>query len=155
MSRFGAKEPSEESMRQAYQEHKAEIRAIARHHIEMGWVSKDNHVLLTTRFTTLKIKFGEGLRARPREYQLALKVMLFLKEMVGPQAGEVSVEVDWEEKDGHGRIVVIFDDVGGGRAADWFEPKDGEFPNRLRAWIACLWGDLLQARSHHLIQRSG
>jgi hypothetical protein len=153
MSRFGAREPGEEPTRQAYQEHKAEIQAIARHHIEMGWVSKDNVVLLTTRFTTLKITFGESLQARPREHKLALEMMTLLKEMVGPQAGEVSVEVDWEEKDGRRRIVVIFDEGGG--VANWFEPKDGELSKGLRGWIASLWGDLLQMRSHKLLQRWG
>jgi hypothetical protein len=67
---------------------------------------------------------------------------------------EVTVDLDWEEKDGHRPFVVILNDPAG-MAVSRFETKELEPVRRLRVRLARLWGDLLQIRSQKLIQQSG
>src|SRR5947209_7580675 len=100
MHRFGARGFTEDAFREAFLRHEAEIRAIARHHIEMGWINSENLVILTTRFTTLNVKFGDELRKRPREFEVAQKALHVLADVIGPGSGEITVDFDWEEKEG-------------------------------------------------------
>jgi hypothetical protein len=154
MHRFGASAFTEEAFREAYSKHEAEIHAIARHHIEMGWINSDNLVILTTLFTTLRFNYGEDLRKKPRELALAEAAARVLAELIGPGSREVTVDLDWEEKDGHRPFVVILNDPAG-MAVSRFETKELEPVRRLRVRLARLWGDLLQIRSQKLIQQSG
>jgi hypothetical protein len=154
MHRFGAREFTEQALRQAFARHRGEIQAIARHHIEMGWVNPDNRLLLTTRFTTLTVKYGEDLRKSPPDLQVAQTATRLLAELIGPGAGAVNVEFDWEEKDGRPLISVMLTDANG-MASDWLYPQDSGLMSRLRLWLNRLWGDFLQIRSQKLLQRFG
>ena len=61
-SDFGAKGTTEVAMRHAYQEHLADIQAVARNHIENGWVDDQERIFLTTRYTRMKVTYAEELR---------------------------------------------------------------------------------------------
>jgi hypothetical protein len=154
MHRFGARAFTEDAFREAFTRHESEIHAIAQHHIEMGWINPENLVILTTRFTTLKVKLGEELRKRNRELEMAGLVLRLLAQVIGPGSGEVTAELDWEEKEGRPILVIILDDAVGG-AANWFYVKELESESAMRVQLARLWGDFLQIRAQKLIQRSG
>lgn len=155
MQHFGARGISEEEMREAYQGHRTDIQSLARHHIEMGWIGPDGRVILTTRFTTLKDTYGEGIRQWPEGQALVKKAFRVLAKVIGPTAGEISVEWD-QGVDARQRPSItlrLSDATGSVEAA--FEPKELENPTQLRIRLSRLLGDLLQIRSRTLMLKSG
>lgn len=156
-SRFGAKGLTEEDMRQAYRGHEAEIQAIARSHIENGWIDQNNRVFLTHRYTRLTVAFGDRLGQRTPELALAENAHRVLLDLIGPTAEEVSVE--WNDAEDDRRRtpirVRITDPVIPWSVSTILHSKDWEEPAWLQIHLAQLWGSLLQARSRDLMLKSG
>jgi hypothetical protein len=157
MARFGAREPSEQAMRQAYREHKEEIQAIARDHIEKGWIDEESRIFLTTRYTRLTVKFTERLLQWPLGRATADVAYRLLLELIGPRAGEVSVEWDREDhaEDLDRMRATIFDPSTSTTEVLHFSASDKDDTSGLRAHLATAWGSVLRMRSRNLILKSG
>src|SRR5262245_49240489 len=97
LARFGAQDWTEDALRQAYREHRATIQAIARNHIANGWIDEEG-LLLTTRFTRLSVTFGERLREWAAGRAKADAAHHMLTEIIGPNAEEVIVEWDADDR---------------------------------------------------------
>jgi hypothetical protein len=153
MPRFGASEPTEEAMRAAFRRHRSQIEAIAREHLEYGWI-EEGQTVLTTRFTVLNVEYGPELRSKPHDLQVAESMMRVLAELIGPGSSEVTVEFDGGEKDGYQSFAVhIGDDYGG--ITGLIGSRDLDSASRLRGRLAGLWGDFLQRRARKLIEQWG
>ena len=148
---------TEEVMRKAYQDHRAEIQTIARAHIENGWIDEDNRVFLTTRFTTLTVTFKDNLEGLPGGRAIADSAHRILSGIIGPDAK--TVNVDWSANaDAPGQSVLnvqITDPTTGRSAAESFDPKESADPSTLRFRLASLWGDILRERSRVLNLQAG
>jgi hypothetical protein len=157
MARFGAREPSEQAMRQAYREHRAAIQAIARNHIENGWSDEESRVFLTTRFTRLRVTFGDGLGEGTVGRNSAEAAHRMLTDMIGPNAEEVSVE--WDAEDGPPDQACISLRISDPSlpfsAKRVLAPKVWRDHTALVLLLAGVWGDLLRTRSRKLILQSG
>ena len=158
MARFGTRDISEEALRDAYRQHKDEIRSIARNHIEMGWIDEERRVFLTTRYTRLHVTFDARFDESPPALDLAKTFHRTLTDIIGPNAGEVRVSwhLSGELDQGRRRLEVRVSDASG-------PPEFGlsfdlsEAANRVAISfrLAEMWSSLLKRRSLHLILKSG
>jgi uncharacterized protein (DUF736 family) len=151
MSRFGAPNMDEASLRRAYHEHKAAIQELAREHNRNGWV-QDRRVFLTTRFTRLNVTFGEQIGRWPTGRALADKAHRRLVEIIGPDASEVVVAWDRvENQEGRTRISLHITDpsLDASVSAD-FDPREWEDLAWLRLDLASAWSTFLRRRSRSL-----
>ena len=157
MARFGVREPSEQAMRQAYREHRLAIQAIARNHIESGWIDEENRLILTTRFTRLTATFGERFHASVSLRTSAEAAHRMLLAIIGPNAEDVIVEWDVENQpQGLAGLVLRIADPSlffSGKVV--IGPKAWQDPPALSLILGGLWGDVLRARSRKLILQSG
>jgi hypothetical protein len=154
--RFGAKGISGEEAKAAYQEHKAEIQALARSHIEMGWVSPGNQVILTTRATILHVRYSPALQQWSEVFGLVQKAFSILAELIGPTAGEVNVEWDRSEVAASRPVVTLrLSDATVAVSPAFFHPKELLAPSELRLRFARVWERFLQERSRNLLLKSG
>jgi hypothetical protein len=153
MARFGARIPSQEECKRAYEKHKAEIQDIARSLILAGQVMPNNEVLLTTRVFRLKlVSFGDQLQRDKELFSKAQKATASLEEVVGSSAGMTKAEWDRGEDEG-GRPLLIL------RLSDWtgwvsavFHPRELDSADQMRFRFHRLWGNLLQIRSSRQLQ---
>ncbi|MBY0524973.1 MAG: DUF1488 domain-containing protein [Gemmataceae bacterium] len=155
MTRFRARDMSEDSLRQAYREHQSEIQSIARDHIENGWLDEDGRVFLTTRFTRLSVTFSEPLASDPH----VAAAHRMLTDIIGPNAGAVTVTwtcfagVNVQERPSvH---VSVIDPAISRQRSIAFQSKDWADTTTMRLRLASLWGALLQAQSRNLLLKSG
>jgi hypothetical protein len=153
LARFGACDVTEEAMRQAFFEHKGEIRQIARDHIANGWIDEDGRLFLTTRFTRLKVVFGERLVGRT----LANDANRMLTEIIGPYAEEVLVEWDGQAStpNQEGISLRIADPTISFAVKELLGPGEWKDPTMLRVGLATVWGKVLRARSRKLLLNMG
>lgn len=155
LQRFGARGFAEAEAREAFRRHEDEIQDIARHHLEMSWISPEGRVLLTTRFTRLKVSYGPNLCQWAEGKALAEAAFRLLAEVIGPTGGEVSVE--WERPSGPfdaPEILLRLADASGSVSAV-FDPRELKSSSLLRIRLARLWGELLEIRSQKLILQFG
>ena len=157
MARFGARDISEEALREAYGQHTDEIQSIARDHIEKGWTDEAGRVFLTTRFTRLEATISERVGRWQVSRSLVENAHRWLLELIGPNAGEVSVDWDLvEEGPGRPRITLRVADLSGPHsAAAVFTPKDWENSPSLHLRLSGLWSHVLRLRSQSLFLKSG
>jgi hypothetical protein len=157
MAHFGARGFTEEEMRAAFESHKSDIQAIAREHIANGWVDQEGCLLLTTRFTRLKITFTEGLKDRKDAYQYAVEANNVLTEIIGPNAETVNVVWD-RDAPAFGSVGIVL------QISDPSLPFSIKrslglaelLPTGVRSMIlAGAWGSLLQRRSQKILSRIG
>lgn len=155
MARFGARlPPSQEECKRAYEEHRAEIRDIARSLILAGQVMRNGEVLLTTNVFHFKlVSFGEQLQRDRELFAKAQKATTLLEEVVGPSAGVTEAEWDRGE-DAGGRPILVL------RLSDWtgwvsavFDPRELDSTDQMRFRFHRLWGNLLQIRSRKQLQQ--
>jgi hypothetical protein len=153
MASFRATDPSEETMRQSYREYKEEIQAIARTHIDNGWIDNEDRVFLTTRYTRLKVTFDESPKAR-EFVAFAHRILL---DIIGPNAEEVIIE--WqgdEDPPGSPSISVrIVDPDTTHSVKAFFGSKESADTNTLSFNLARLWSSILRERSRKLNLRMG
>jgi hypothetical protein len=158
MTHFGAQEPSEEEMRAAYREHRAEIQSIARDHIQNGWVD-ESRLFLTTRFTRLKVTFGDRLDERPDLRAMADAAHRILVEIIGPNAKTVEVLWDTETVRSDPQVLIL-------RITDPLLPHTQKFkiypgakwkedPLKLHLEVGMSWGRILRMRAQELTIQSG
>jgi hypothetical protein len=154
-SQFGAKDFTEEEMRRAFGEHQAEIQALARTHIENGWVN-EGRVFLTTRFTRLSVVYSQPLDTLPRFRNAVDSAHRILTGLIGPNAETVSVEwsVDEDPPD-PGINVRIADPNAPYSVKAFFGQKESADPDILSVYLARLWGSVLRARSQKLTGKFG
>lgn len=157
MANFGAEEPSEQAMRKAYREHRAAIQDLARIQIENGWIDEESRVFLTTRFTRLTVTYGERLRSNPNLRASSEAAQRLLTEIIGPNAEEVNVEWDAENRPPDLVLLTL-------RIMDPSLPYSGKVSLGPKVWqdsttlsliLGGAWSDLLRARSRRLILKSG
>lgn len=147
MTRYGARGIKETELREAFTKHRQEIEDIARDHILVGWTEK-NRVLLTTRFT----KLGAGYQKFLEDSSVKIATG-FLIEMIGPNAG--TVNIDWKIDSDGTCICEISDPTVPTKVSAEFLQQMMDNHEILRFKLARLWGGLLQARSRHLLLKSG
>ena len=157
MARFGARDMFEEAMRRAFEEHKSEIRAIARDHIANGWVDPEGSIILTTRFTQLTVTFADRLKEWPEGYEEAVKSNRILAEILGPNAEEVTVVWDREafRTDPVSLVLHISDPTIPISTTCHLRSKDLLAVVILRGVLAGAWGSILRRRFEKLISRFG
>jgi hypothetical protein len=149
---FGLRDPAEAAMRQVFQEHKTEIEDIARGHIENGWVDEEGRILLTTRFTRLKVSFVGKSQAVPA----IAHVHQLLTEIIGPNAEAVNVTWEMKEDPIQPQMTLeIADPSGPYKGKLYLLPDAVDDPITLRMILAGIWGRVLRDRSHRLILKSG
>jgi hypothetical protein len=155
--RFGAQDMSEEAMRETFQEHRTELQAIARSHIENGWIDDEGRILLTTRFTRLNVTFGETLGKRSALLSAANTAHRLLTEIIGPNAEEVSIVWDVRGSDPEESAISlqIIDPAIPHSAKVFLEHPERQHPEEFRVNLARLWNSILRARSRTLIFKSG
>ncbi len=98
------------------------------------------------------VEYDEKLRQTEGLFLQAQQATKVLDEVLGRSAGQVTAE--WERsEDGQGRDLVTL------RISDWtgatstgFAPWELEQPDRLRARLRHVWGDLLQTRNEKQLQ---
>lgn len=153
IARFGAREPSEQGMRQAFLDHRNEIQAIAREHIENGWIDDESRIFLTTQFTRLSVHFDEPLAKEPA----VAAAHRMLTEIIGPQAGEIRVEwrMSPESPPNPTIHLRIKDPVIRREISTAFPVKVWSDPSVLHVRLAFAWSALLSARSRDLVMKSG
>ena len=156
-SEFGAKDMTEEEMRRAFLERKADFQAIVRDRIENGWVDDEDRIFLTTRYTRLLVTFSPELSEWSEGLAVAKEAHSVLLEIIGPNAE--SVEVQWGKKtkaDGQPVVSVSLKDpkINVTIRTSFSIPLPAD-PNVQRLRVSRLWSQLLQARSHQLILKSG
>jgi hypothetical protein len=157
MSRFGAREPTEESLRAAYRERRDELRQIARSHIENGWIDEEGRVLLTTRYTRLQVSFSDRLRENKEGMQVAEAAQRRLAEIIGPNAEEVHVAWDGSSPPG-GHLTINFhlgDPSVPFSLQVFLDQYNWRNPTAFQLTLAGAWGSVLRARSRKLILQSG
>jgi hypothetical protein len=157
LSRFGALDESEKSLRDAYRLHKDEIQAIARGHIENGWVNKDGDLFLTTRFTRLSVSFGAGIALWPEVRALVQRAHRILLDLIGPNAREVHVLWDVVEDPPLPLTinVSISDTVTRNVVETHFTLKEAQEGALSPAGLASVWGEFLLERSRYLLLKMG
>jgi hypothetical protein len=152
-SRFGAKDFSEGELRRAFHEHRAEIQAIARNHIENGWIDEEGRVFLTTRYTRLSVHFDEPL-AKDVQVDVAHRMLIGI---IGPSAGELIIE--WRRTPENPPNPVIHlrikDPAIRREVATSFPQKVWADLSALHVQLAFAWSDLLSARSRDLVRKMG
>jgi hypothetical protein len=157
LARFGARDMTEEAMREAYREHRTEIQDIARSHIANGWIDEEARIFLTTRFTRLSVTFNERLDQWAIGRAAAEAAHQMLTKIIGPNAEEVIVEWDGGERL-PGDLLISF------RIADpsvpfsvkvSLGPAEWQDRTALNVWLAGNWGAILRARSRKLLVKLG
>src|SRR5262249_16144049 len=148
---------TEKVLREAYHRHLTEIRAIARTHIENGWIDEKRRVFLTTRFTRMKVSFDDSLDGVPGSREIAESAQRILAELIGPNAGEI--EVRWGATPGAPdnsvvSVQLIEPDLGYSLAAS-FGVQRAFDPDMLSMHLARAWGSVLRERSRKLTLQSG
>jgi hypothetical protein len=135
LSQFGAKSFTEEDMRKAFQEHRAEIQALARTHIENNWIN-EGRIFLTTRFTRLNVTYGRDLETVPRFRILVESAHRMLTGIIGPNAETVNVEwsVD-QDQPAPGINVRIADPSAPYSVKTFFGPKEMADPDILSVYL--------------------
>ena len=155
-SDFKAKDMTEEEMRRSYQEHKAEIQAIAKEHIHNGWMDDLGRVFLTNSLHEITGNVRPQPLCMVRRAFGGKKVHKVLLDLIGPNAEEVVVQ--WSTKtDDRGQPVVsvlLTDPTTKLSVASRFAVPLPPDPNVQRLWFARLWSQFLQLRSHELILKS-
>jgi len=159
LSRFGASDMTEASLREAFSKNREPIHEIAREHIENGWIDEEGRVFLTTRLTRLKVSFVLG---RPESGKRLAIFHRMLTDIIGPNAGEVSVE--WNDADDPnqpelpgGRMVSlkIVDPSMEASTKIYVGRRDYEDADRFGVLLAGLWATILRNRSRKLTPTSG
>jgi Protein of unknown function (DUF1488) len=92
LTRFGARDMTEASLRETYRQHRPEIQVIASGHIEHGWIDDERRVFLTTRFTRLTVTYDEKLRKWREGLALAESAASVLIDIIGPNAEAVTLQ---------------------------------------------------------------
>jgi hypothetical protein len=157
LARFGARDMTEDSLRQAYREHTAEIQEIARNHIANGWIDEEGRTVLTTRFTRLNVTFSERLNEKADFLALAKTAHRMLTDIIGPYTGTVIVEWDADEvSPGQPSIRLrIVDPSIPYSAKASLHPKEWDNPIFLQLTLARVWTAVLEARSREHIIKAG
>jgi hypothetical protein len=149
MARFGARDMSEDAMREAFRAHRAEIEALARSHIETGWIDEDGRVFLTTRFTQLNVTVTPRAATFP---PVALAHRL-LTEIIGPNAEAINITWDVEGvPSAHPGITLeIADPSTGYNRQLHLRPKVEDDDTNLRLALAEIWAGVLRSRSRKFL----
>lgn len=154
-SHFGATGFTEEEMRKAFEEHRAELHNLARVHIENGWVD-GGRVLLTTRLTRLRVTYGEGLDDFPLGREIVDSAHRVLTGIIGPSAERVDVEWSFNQDPPYpGVNVRIADPNAPYSVSGFFGPRETADPDVLSVYLARLWGSILRERSRKLTGKFG
>jgi hypothetical protein len=156
LDRFGALKISEAEAVKAFRENRPSILALARSQIRLGRISPDNELLLTTDTTSLRrVTYQDRLKEWGAGLSAARQATRCLEEVLGRHAEEVSAEWDRSE-DARGRsmIALQLSDFAGSVTAI-YQPEElassPQMRERLYRRFYSLWGDLLQIRSHKLL----
>jgi hypothetical protein len=147
MQNFGLRTLDGDAMLEAYQKDREAIQKIARGFIEAGWIGPDNEVLLTRLFTSLGVSVGAALHEWPEGYRLIQNASRRLTDLIGPTAGQVSIE--WDRAEGPQECPVISLRISNpsGSVAAVFDPSEMESSSHMQVRLSRLWGDLLQLQS--------
>ena len=97
MTSFGARGLSEQSMREAYRQHRPQIQELARLHINLGWIDSEGRVFLNKRHTKLTVSFAGSIAGWSGGRMLVDAAHRMLLEIIGPNAGSVTIEWDRAE----------------------------------------------------------
>lgn len=155
--RYGAGDPTEASLREAYQEHLAEIQEVARTHIKNGWIDEEGRVVLMTRFTRMKVTFSDTLGNLPGCHPIAHSAHRILTGIIGPNAE--GVEVTWyasaDTLVDRELGVLIADPETGYSTAGSLPLQELANTTLLTVYLAGLWSNILRARSRKLSHRAG
>jgi len=144
---FGLSTFDGDAMLEAYQKNREAIQKIARDFIEAGWIGPDNEVLLTARFTSLRVSVAATLHKWPEEHRLVQNASRRLTDLIGPTAGPVSVEWDRAEGPQERPVITLRISNPSGSVAAVFDPSEMESPSHMQVRLSRLWGDLLQLQS--------
>jgi len=157
LSRFGAKDMTEASLRSAYEQHRDELQALARNHIEMGWTEGGRRVSLTTRHTRLKVAISERLNAWPPGRALLDIAHPLLVRVIGPDAGEVVLAWDVDDDDAAIQLVSleITDPSINASVDSDFHPNLVKDVSSLKVLLAHVWSLVLEERIRDLNLKSG
>jgi hypothetical protein len=155
MTRFSARDITEEALRDAYRQHKDEIQSIAGNHIKMGWIDEGRRVFLTTRYTRLHVTFDPRFAEWAPALDLAKTFHRILTDIIGPNAGEVKVSWNLSGELNQGRpfLEVRVSDASGPPefwlTFDLSEAATNSLAINVR--LAEMWSTLLKHRSQHLM----
>lgn len=156
-SNFGAKDFTEQEMRRAFREHSAQIQAIAKEHIENGWIDEEGRVFLTTRHTRLHVTITDSLTRWPEGLAAAKESRPLLLDIIGPNAEEVNVE--WGTFDGPDQPTLVSLSIHDPKLAitnrTTFTPPLPADPDTRRLWFARIWAHILKMRSQRLAIKTG
>jgi hypothetical protein len=157
LSRFGARDMTEGSLREAYRKHRAGIQAIARDHIENGWIDADHRLFLTTRFTRLTVTFDSRLGEWREGRALAEQAHRVLTELIGPNAETVNVE--WaaaETRPGEAGVLLRLEDPAMSFSVSAaFDAGKQNNAASLGLFLGQVWAGFLRERSRRLSLKSG
>jgi hypothetical protein len=152
-SRFGAKDFSEGELRRAFHEHRAELQAIARNHIENGWIDDEGRVFLTVRYTRLTVHYDEQL-AKDVQVDVAHRILIGI---IGPSAGEVIIEWRTTPENSPNPVIDLHikDPAIRREVTSSLSPKVRADLAALHVQLALTWSSLLSARSRDLVLKLG
>jgi hypothetical protein len=155
-TRFGARDFTEEAMRRAYREHRPEIQAIARTHIENDWIDEQGRVFLTTRHSRLNVRFDDEVNNHPRGRELVEPAHRLLLGIIGPDAEKVDVEWGVIPGSAYPELHLRIADPDVPYSVEGlFGPGESADPTTFGVHLARLWGSILRARSRILTSRFG
>jgi hypothetical protein len=157
-SQFDSQEFSEEALRRAFHAHRPIIEAIARSHIENGWIDEAGQVLLTTRYTRLTVTFGDQLQNWPTGMEIVQGLHRMLLQIIGSNAEKVAVEWDVSEHffADPGITLQLSDPSLPYSEKLHFVNQEWRKPKEFRSIIlAGAWAAILRARSRNLVIKSG
>jgi len=151
--RFGAKSSARQDLEYAITRAMPGIHALARSMIESSHVSPAGEVVIDGK-DVMNVTFGDTLRRSSYDELLALQATQRLEEAIGPPAPRVSATWDLDE-DERGRAAITLELADATESAKArFEPSElARDSNRTRLRFIRLWGDVLQEKSHRLLQK--
>jgi len=108
MVRYHAKDPSEQSLFEAFNRFEKEIHEAAREQIQNRWLD-EGKVIITTRFTDLDIKFSDQLRQEALDR--AFHAQRVFNRIIGPRAGNLAMLWSSDDKEQRSLSLTVIDNT--------------------------------------------